>query len=197
MSFSTGGLFHHESVELATMYLEQNDWNLVRDKAISENLFQVRTKSSLKRTCREVIARLKTLTRDELEFLVEANPQEQGYLLWAAVCRLYPFVYEFATEELRERYLSLKQDLSYEDFDSFFFKKSEWNSRLEEITTTTQKKLRQVLFRILRETNLLTTNHLIQAAFLTPMLVDLISRSNPQDLLCFPIFESDLKDLAL
>lgn len=80
-SFTTGSLFLRESVKLAELYLDLSDWNSVRDKVIVENLLQARTLNTLKRVCREVISRLKTLSSVELEFLIEGSHQEQAYLL--------------------------------------------------------------------------------------------------------------------
>ena len=195
MSFTTGGLFHRESVELASLYIDLGDWNSVRDKVVAENLLQTRTLSTLKRVCREVISRLQTLSSGELEFLVEASHQEQAYLLWLTVCRRYRFIGEFAVEVLRERYITLKSDLTHEDFDSFFNRKSEWHLELDKITPATRGKLRQVLFKILREADLLTANCMIHAAMLTPRLLDLIHQGSHRDVLHFPVFESDLKGM--
>lgn len=195
MSFTTGSLFHSESVKLAAVYLNLGDWNSVRDKAIAENLLQARTLATLKRSCREVISRLKTLNPGELEFLIEGSHQERSYLLWLAVCRRYQFIADFAVELLRERYITLKDDLTYENFDSFFNQKSEWHSELDRVTSTTRAKLRQVLFNILRNAELLTANNIIHAAMLSPRLLDLILKRNRGDLLYFPIFESDVKGM--
>jgi len=196
MSFTTGGLFHHESVELAALYLDLGDWDSVRNKAIAENLLQTRTQSTLKRVSREIVSRLKMLSADELGFLIEGSHQEQAYLLWLAVCRRYRFIAEFAIEVLRERYITLKADLNHEDFDSFFNRKSEWHSELDTLKPATRSKLRQVLFRILREAELLATNGAIIAATLGPGLLDLISKEHRQDVLYFPVFESDLKGMV-
>ncbi len=195
MSFTTGSLFHRESVELAALYLDLGDWNSVRDKVIAENLLQARTLNTLKRVCREVISRLKTLSPDELEFLVEGNHQEQAYMLWLAVCRRYRFIADFAVEVLRERYITLKNDLTHEDFDSFFNRKSEWHLELDEITPATRGKLRQVLFKILREADLLTANNMIHAAMLTPGLLDLIHQDGGGEIMYFPVFESEVKGM--
>lgn len=193
MSFTTGSLFHRESVMLAALYLDLGDWDSVRDKVISYNVLQTRTLNTLKRVCREVISRLKTLSPGELKFLLETSHQEQAYLLWLAVCRRYRFIADFATEVLRERYITLKTDLNYEDYDSFFNQKSEWHSELDEIRPATRSKLRQVLFKILHEADLLSANNIISAAMLSQQLIDLISHGNPREILYFPIFESDLK----
>lgn len=196
MSFSTGGLFHRESVELVELYLDLYDWESVRDKVIAENLLQTRTLNTLKRVCREIGSRLKTLNQSELEFFVEGNHQEQAYILWLAVCRRYRFIADFAIEVLRERFITLKTDLNYEDFDSFFNRKSEWHMELDEITPATRGKLRQVLFKMLREADLITANNMINAAMLSPRLLELIHQGSRRDVLFFPVFESDLKGMT-
>jgi len=193
MSFTTGSLFHRESVELAVLFLDQGDWNAVRDQVLSGNLLQARTLNTLKRVCREIISRLKTLGPPEIKLLIHGGAQEQGYLLWIAVCRRYKFIADFAVEVIRERYISLKMDLHYEDFDSFFNRKSEWHPELDEIQPATRNKLRQVLFKILREADLLTADNSIHAVMLSSRLLEVIPRGSHQDILVFPAFESDLR----
>jgi len=193
MSFTTGNLYHRESVKLAALYLDLGDWNSVHDKVISENLLQTRTLNTQKRVYIEVVSRLKTLNPAELEFLVEASHQEQAYLLWLAVCRRYRFIADFAVEVIRERYITLKTDLTPEDFNSFLYRKSEWHSELDAISAESRIKLRQVLFKILKDADILSANHMINAAMLTPRLLELIHQGNSNEVLYFPAFESDVK----
>jgi len=195
MSFTTGGLFRNESLKLIALYLELGDWDAVRDNVSANNILQARTINSLRRVSREIISRLKTLSPDEIKLFTGISPQEQSYLLWLAVCRRYRFIADFAVEVLRERYISLKNDLSYEDFDSFFNRKSEWHAELDEIRPATRHKLRQVLFKMLREADLLTSKNIIIAAVLSPEIIRAIPVENRQDISCFPVFESDLKDI--
>lgn len=195
MSFTSGSLFHRESVKLAGLYFDHGDWNSVRDRVVADNLLQARTLNSLNRVYREIVSRLKTLSSTELRFLVSGTHQEQGYILWLAVCRRYKFISDFAVEVLRERFITLKSSLTYEDFDSFFNRKSEWHLELDGITPATRGKLRQVLFRILREADLLTANNIINAAMLTSKLFALIQHGNREDVLYFPVFESDVKGM--
>lgn len=193
MSFTAGNLFHRESVNLAALYLDLGEWSSVGDRVVADNLLQTRTLNTLKRVCREIVSRLRTMSPRELEFLIEGSHQDQAYLLWIAVCRRYRFIADFAVEVLRERFISLKADLTYDDFDSFFNRKSEWHMELNEITPTTRCKLRQVLFRILREADLLAANKIINAAMLSPRLLELIQLGDRMEVLYFPVFESDLK----
>lgn len=196
MSFSTGGLFHRESVKLASLYLDISDWTAVRHKVISENTLQARTLSTLQRVGREVVFRLQNLNSKELGFLITGSYQEQTCLLWIAVCRQYRFIADFAVEVLRERFISLKLDLHHEDFDAFFNRKAEWQSELDRITPTTRTKLRQVLFRMLREADLLSTDSMINAAIFSPRLLEMMYQGNRQEIFYFPVHESDLKGMA-
>jgi hypothetical protein len=66
---------------------------------------------------------------------------------------------------------------------------------LDEITPATRGKLRQVLFKILREADLLTANNMIHAAMLSPRLLGLIQQGSRRDILHFPVFESDVKGM--
>jgi hypothetical protein len=193
MSFTTGTLFCRETVRLAVLFVDLKDWNAVRNTVIAGNLLQARTQNTSKRFCSEIISRLKTLSVQELQLLVNGTSQEQAYLLWLAICRRYTFIGDFAVEIIRERFISLKTDLSNEDFEAFIHKKSEWHSEIDAIQPSTRSKLRQVLFKMLREAELLTVNNTINAALLSPRLVQVIAHHQRQDLLFFPVFESDLQ----
>jgi triphosphoribosyl-dephospho-CoA synthetase len=196
LSFVGGALFHQESVRLAGLYLREGHWNEVRDEVIARNLLQARTTSSAKRICREICSRLKRLNRDELELLVEGDHQEQAYLLWIAVCRHHRFIYEFSAEVIRERFLTLRYDLGYEDFDAFFNAKMEWHEELEKVATTTRNKLRQVLFRMLREAEILNSDNSIIPATLSPRLINVLCGHASQDLYLFPVMETTLQECA-
>jgi hypothetical protein len=196
MSFTTGGLFPQESVNVVSLFLEQKDWNAVRENILSNNLLQARTLNTSKRICREIISRLKTLGSSELDLLAHGSSQEQGYLLWLSVCRRYRFIGDFALEVLRERYISLKTDLQYEDFESFFDGKAEYHPELDKIRPTTRKKLRQVLFNMMREADLLTHTNSIIPAMLSPSILTAIPHEKREDVSFFPAFESDIKGMT-
>ena len=197
ISFTSGSLYHRESVKLAELYPSYGDWERVSAHALRDNVLQARTESTAKRTCREVIARLKTLNGSEVSFLVEANHQDQAHLLWVAVCRLYRFVADFAVEVLHERFVAMKLDLSFEDFDAFYNRKSEWHSELDNASASTRDKLRQVLFRMLREAGLLAKDKTISAILPSPRLVELLRQNNPDEFFYFPVHESDIRGMSV
>ncbi len=131
LSFTSATLLHRESVLVAELYLQMKNWNEIRYRVIAENLLQSRTLNTSKRIYREVSSRLKTSSLEELEFLVNGTFEEQGQSLWIAICRRYKFIGDFSIEVLRERCLSLKYMLTYDDFDAFFNRKAEWHDELE------------------------------------------------------------------
>jgi len=190
LSFTSGGLFYQESLKIAALYVECQDWAEVREQVFAMNILQTRTLSSLKRIYEEIVARLKTLQPGELDYLLGTNVREQKYMLWMAVCRRYTFIADFALEVLRERYIGLKTDLHYEDFDSFFNRKLDWHPELEALSRATRLKLRQIVFRIMREADLLTDTNIINGIILSPAFRTAISPENRQDILLFPGFES-------
>jgi len=189
MSFTAGALLQSESVTIAKLYLELGSWNEVKDKAITNNVLQSRAVSTLKRISYEIISRLSTLTSEELILLVNSSHKDQAYLIWMAVCRHHKFIADFATEVLRERFITFKPDLQYSDFDVFFNRKCDWHSELDGLSISTKKKLRQVLFKMLREADFLDGKNNIQATILSPRLLDVIERSGGRDIMYFTVSE--------
>jgi hypothetical protein len=195
-SFTTGSLFRQESVKLAALYLEAQDWKTVRNRVIADNLLQARKLSSSQRICSEVISRLKKLSYNELKLLIGSSSKDQAYLLWLALCRRYNLIEEFAFEVLHERYVSRKHDLKKEDFDCFLNRKSEWHPELEQIKPTTKTKLCCSLFKILREADLLAADNTINTALLNRAIIESIRSNSPNDILLFPVFESNLQQVV-
>lgn len=192
LSFTTGGLFINESVMAADLYLKSRDWQHVRDLIRTENLLQVRTAAAALRISKEIVARLEHLTDDEIAALSIGTARERGYLLWAAVCRRYAFIRDFATEVLREYFITLRQSLALKDFDAFFNGQAMWHEELDSTAMTTQLKLRQSLFRMMREADLISDANVIQPAMLTNAIATLLAAKGQEALLIFPISDSDI-----
>jgi hypothetical protein len=193
LSFTTGGLFIAETPGIVQIYLELGDWKKARDVVRETNLLQVRTSAASLRISKEVVARLECLTREELEELVHLNLRDLGYLLWVAVCRRYAFIRDFATEVVREHYLVLRRHLPLSDFDAFLNSKSLWHEELDAIAPSTSKKLRQNLFRMLREANLVDENLQIQTAMVSPRLAQMLSMKSIGELQIFPVTDNDIQ----
>lgn len=175
-----------EAAIVAPIYLRERAWAKVRAVIAEENLLQARTVSSGSRLAREVTQRLAVLTGEEIELLIDATSTERGHLLWAAACRRYDLVGEFAEEVLRERFLLLTPTLTHDDFDSFVRGKSLWHAELTELKDSTRRKLRSNLFRMLTEAGLLTDSGSVQQAMMSQRVAGALAERIPNDLRFFP-----------
>ena len=180
---------------VAGLFLRNRDWSLTRAQVRADNLLQMRTVSAALRISQEVVSRLQLLTILELECIVGCSLSERGTLLWSAICRRYDFIRDFAVEVLRENFITLRQDLRLNDFDAFINAKALWHEELDNITASTQSKLRQNLFRMLREAALISAQHRIQPAMLTPRLVSLLAKQGREAFLIYPLSDTDINTL--
>lgn len=194
MSFSAAGLLRCECAKLAGLYLDSRDWSEVGRLALSHNVLQARTLSTAKRISRELLARLRLLTLEEMQILVDGTVLDQGHILWVGVCKRYRFVHEFAVEVIRDKFLRFELELTREDYDAFFNDKAEWHDELERLSELTQNKLRQVLFRMLREADLLSSHDTINPVVLSPRLVKTVHADSPGYLTIFPVSDLDIKE---
>lgn len=186
LSFTTGALLAREAAVLAPVYIEQRDWERVRALAVKGNLLQARTHRTGVRLASETVQRLSALADDEVDLLIEATASGRAHLMWAAACRRYEFIGEFAEEVVRERFLRLASTLDYSDFDSFVRAKALWHEELAEIKDSTLQRLRSNVFKMLREAELLSKTGEIMPAVLSERVAAVLSARSPSDLRFFP-----------
>lgn len=188
LSFIAVSLSIRESITVAATYLKCEDWTETRRIVKDENLLQSRTKSRTTRVLTEIILRLKLLSTEQLKLLVAGSLAEQKYLLWFAICKTYSFIQEFALEVLREKYLSRAVKVTELDYEAFFNRRADWNAALGNITPLTRQKMRQIVFRMLREADLLTDDNTILSALPSSRLSVALKPDAP---LSFDIFPMD------
>lgn len=186
LSFTSGALLMREALVAAPLYLREHDWAKVRELIEQDNLLQARTVSTGHRRAREVTQRLAVLNDDELDLLVDATTSERGHLLWAAACRRYDLIGEFAEGVLRERFLLLTPTLDHNDFDSFVRSKALWHEEVAGLKDSTLLKLRANVFRMLVEASLLSEDGRILPAVLSNRVADALAARTPSDIRFFP-----------
>lgn len=186
LSFSTGGLFVAESARAAELYVSGRDWDDIQKLLVDRQIVSFKTISAGHRVAREIITRLKSLSRSELEFLAGGDRENQVNMIWLAVCRTYELIADFVAEELNERLLALRNDLSLAVFESFLVRKSDWHPEIAALTASTRAKLRQVLFRMLREAGYYDDRNGLVGAQLSSTFLKFAARNFPNDLVFFP-----------
>jgi len=193
MSFTSAGLMVRESLILTQTFKSVQDWVQVKRQVFEQNLLQSTKPSSAKRNIRELSDRLKMLTDQQTELLLDGSHAEQLQMLWLATVKTYRFLHEFAEEVVREKFLRLDYQLGYGDFDGFFNSKAEWDDDLEGLSESTRKKVRQVVFRMLREAEILTGAGMIVPSLFSAEAARVIREDDPGLFRDFPVSDLDIQ----
>ena len=159
LSFGTGNAYLNESNLILKKYLENKDWKETEKYSIENNILQTNTLSSSKRIFREISLRLKSLSQQEQEFFIRSNYVDQSILIWISICRTYKFIGDFASIIISEKFSSYQLEIEYSDFNYFFEKQQVLHEELRTLKDSTRKKLRQVIFRIMKDLNIISKDN--------------------------------------
>lgn len=186
LSYTTGAALRNESVAVAELKSEIDDWAEVKAYVLEHNTFQSRTVSSLKKLYGEISRRLQCLNHDELKLLARGTEAEQKQLLWLAICRRYRLIADFSMEVLIHQFDTARFGISHADYDAFFNAKAEWHENLDDASEQTKAKARQVLFKMCRECGLINEQNEIVRQQIGPTVLALLRNNAMQDLNVFP-----------
>lgn len=176
LSFTVGGLFLFEGIELARRRATCASWDEVRQTSPDDVFVAKGGASSVKRIRNEVIGRLATLTPDEVGHLAAGGMTDARALMWVAACRKYRILAEFAVEVLDERLRSFQPEIRVTDFDALLDAKGVNAAEIARLAPSTRARLRSGAFRMLREAELLDAESRVWAPRLSEPLRDLLAR---------------------
>lgn len=186
LSFTVGGLFLFEGIELARLRATCASWDDVRQTS-PDNIFVAKGgASSVKRIRNEVIGRLSTLTPDEITQLASGGMMDARALMWVAACRKYRILAEFAHEVLDERLRTYQPEIRVTDFDALIDAKGVNAAEIACLTTSTRARLRSGAFRMLREAEMIDAESRVRALPLSATLRDLLARDRRSGLDLIP-----------
>ena len=176
-SFTVGGLFLFEGIELARMRRSGLSWNEVR-RTVPGGVFVAKgAPSSIKRIRNEVIGRISLLDDGELALLAEAGTTDARALMWVAACRKYRILAEFAFEVLDERLRTYQPEIRAMDFDQHLDAKGVLAEDVARLAPSTRQRLRSVTFRMLREAEILDAERRVRPLPISGPLHDLLARN--------------------
>jgi hypothetical protein len=176
LSFTVGGLFLFEGIELARFRATGEPWEAVRRTAPDVIFIAKGGASSVKRFRNEVIGRLSTLSPGEIGHLAGAGMTDARALMWVAACRKYRILAEFAREMLDERLRSYQPEIRITDFDQFLDEKGIHAKEIAGLAPSTRARLRSGAFRMLREAELVDADSRVRPLPLSETLRDLLAK---------------------
>jgi len=196
LSFTTMSLNIYETQEVAKLYLKYNNWHKVRKIIIDENYLQKGATSTLKRQFIEIKKRLSNLTNEEFNYLVY-NDYEAKYIVMLSSFKTYKMIYDFVLEIIRIKYIKGDLKILNSDFENFIESKKLAYNNLNTITNSTMYKLRQVMFKMLEESEFIisTKEKIIKKPLLSKNLYRIIKNDDRNYLKLFLLSKDEIEKI--
>ena len=183
LTFTAGALLMNETCAVAKAYVESGcNWNITRERAFKENLMEKDKVSTNRRFFSLVKQRIETLNEAEIELLVSGNNSIRRLILLLAICKAHVLVFDFIFVNVRECFFNMQEKVTYANFNEFFNEKKYIHSELESITDLTVNKIRQVVFKILEQAELIESvdTGILKRPYLPEKVENVIVKDDPK-----------------
>jgi hypothetical protein len=156
---------------------------LLLEELKADDLQKGRAKTNLREFI-EIRMRLNTLSSEEISVLANSNSDEQKFICLISFGRTYKYFRDFIEEVVLEKISLFDFKISEMDYNVFFNKKSIDHIELEKLTTLTQNKIKQVIFKVMQQGGLIdnTKDRNIQIPQLSTAFENIIKNTNSNDL---------------
>ncbi|WP_034059325.1 DUF1819 family protein [Lacinutrix jangbogonensis] len=146
---------------------------------------------------KEMCKWLNTLTENQKMMLLEGSYKVQNEMTFIAACKNFAFIRDFIIEVIREKYLVYDYEITEGDYLSFFRRKAEQHPEMEQLTEVTQKKVKQVTFKILEQAGLINNikSKMIQPQMIEPETRKAILNDNSELFKIFLLSDFDIQTL--
>nr|WP_298673226.1 DUF1819 family protein [uncultured Prevotella sp.] len=196
-NFTAGSAMVQESITVAESYMEcGEDWEKAIQHVEADNLLLKVKSASARRQLNLVVSRLKLLTKEQLNLLTTLPNTEKRLVVLLAVVKKHDIVADFITHTVRDKFYHFDLTLSYSDFNSFIRNIETEHPEVNEVSETTLKKIRQVIFKILEETGLITSTNDgdIDKPYISTELEHAIVSDNPRWLVCLLYSDDEMRE---
>jgi|LSQX01.2.fsa_nt_gb hypothetical protein len=148
-----------------------------------------------KRIAAELVKRYNTLTAAQRKLMIDGDFDEKKQICYLAIAKTYRFIREFIVEIVREKALLYDFQLSDADFSVFINRKTPLHPELEEFTDKTMYKVRQTLFKILADADIIdsTRTKQVKPQWVSSKVQEVIVDDNPEWLKIFLISDSEIE----
>ena len=183
LTFTAGALLMNETCAVAEVFLESGgNWDITRERALKENLMEKEKLSTNKRFFSLVKQRIEALNESELELLVHGSNSVKRLILLLAICKAHTFIFDFIFINVRECFFNMHEKVTHANFNEFFNEKKYIHPELESITDLTVSKVRQVVFRILEQAELIESidTGILRRPYLPEKVEEIIVKDDPK-----------------
>lgn len=151
--------------------------------------------STGKRMLVEFKKRISHLTPNQLDILLSGDLVTQKQMTLVSVCKSYSFIREFIVEVVREKVLVYDYQITDGDYISYYRRKFDLHEEMDSLTELTEKKIKQVTFKILEQAGLINDikNRIIQPQIIDYKLMKALVQDNPNWLKVLLVSDIDIQ----
>ena len=153
--FTSEGWFQNEMNIVTSLKAEGLSRNEIIEEILEENLFQLRSETSIKKRFRTVYRRSETLNTELSKFYIEGSRLDQKALLLYSFLKCYRLPYEFLNEVILYNYQHNNSSIQYIDIEFFIERKEGESDIVSKWRPETKKRLRSSILMFFRESGLL------------------------------------------
>jgi hypothetical protein len=189
-SFTASSLRLNEMIVVATAIAEKRELDYVNELGGGKS-------TTGKRMLVEFEKRISNLTPRQADILIKGDFLSQKQIAFLSVCKTYLFIRDFVVEVLREKILVFDYQITEGDYISFYRRKLDLHPEMDTITELTEKKIKQVTFKILEQAGIIDSikSKVIQPQIIDKKVMDAIALENPNWLKV--LFMSDMDITAI
>jgi len=155
-SVLTGASFMLYEFKQVIMLKEQGHSDQeIRQKVVTDNLFQYEKISSLKRGLPSILRRVNTLDETLRKLVIEESFEFGKFINLYAIMKTDRLFFEFMNEVIHEKLQANDYSFEKKDLNTYFTVKAEQDENIASWTEATVQKLKQVYVKILLETGLI------------------------------------------
>ncbi|GAF04632.1 BrxA family protein [Saccharicrinis fermentans] len=186
-SFTASSLRRNDMVMVAKNLIGREKLNLEQELGRGKG-------ATGKRILRECNKRIAKLTHEQIDLLIDGDLITQNHMAFLAICKLHSFIRDFVVDVVREKLLVYDYGLTEGEYISFYRRKAELHSEMESLKESTQRKIKQVTFKILEQAGLIdgVKTKVIQAQILDHKVCRTIVSDDKEWLKVFLLTDQDI-----
>jgi len=186
-SFTTSSLRLNEMILVAIAIAEKREIDYINELGGGNS-------KTGRKMLSEFEKRISNLTPRQTDILVNGDFLSQKQIAFLSTCKTYLFIRDFVVEVLREKILVFDYQITEGDYISYYRRKLDLHPEMDRLTDITQKKIKQVTFKILEQAGIIDSikSKVIQPQIIDRKVTDAIVSDNPNWLKVLFISDMDI-----
>lgn len=175
-----------ETKKTAELMVQGLSKEQMREKVMSENLYQLKNEMRLRKTFNYVYNRLNSLPEGAIELLVKVDNENAKLLTLIGIMNTDKLFFEFVYEVYRGRIILGEKSIEQRDINGFFDEKARQSEEVASWSESATKKLKQCYIKNLVDAGLLETTKYkeIKHALVNYRIEELLTKHGMQTYIC-------------